>query len=79
MIDKFVQKTLAEQYNLVLALDDPQVIETTKKIAFYAAMIDAASHDPLTDRIEQAEMMAFFKEEYSTSIAEYQQLVNSLL
>ena len=75
-VSQHVWNTLANELDKVLALDVPEITELAKKIAFYDAMIDAATDDPLDDPEHQDELMQFFTEVRSELLSTYQELVN---
>lgn len=78
-IPQFVYNILEEQMTLVMNIDDPIIIEETKKIAFYAAMLDAALEDPMDDADDHAEMLEFLKKNITEHVETYQSLVNDKL
>lgn len=78
-LSEFVYKTIEEQLEICLALDDVALTETAKKIAYYNAMIDAAQDDPFDDAEEQEEILDYFKSVLKELTETYQGLVNDLL
>lgn len=74
-----IYQVLDQQLELVLAIDDDEVTETAKKIAYYCAMIDAANDDPFDNADEQNEMLEYLAKNLTELIEKYQELVNDKL
>lgn len=60
----------------VLRIEDYAVTELAKKIAYYAAMINAAHDDPFEDDAEQDEILSFLTATQTQLVETYQNLVN---
>lgn len=78
-LSKHVWKELENQEKIVLDIKDPRVDLFAKKIAFYAAMIDAAKDDPMDDPDDQTEILESLELRLKHDIVTYQNLVNEYL
>lgn len=78
-LSPLVYKTLEEQLELCMEIDDADITEAAKKIAFYTAMIDAALDDPFDDEEDQAEILKYLKKDLQQLTETYQELVNNYL
>lgn len=78
-VAKLVWDVLENQQKQVLLLNNPRLILEAKNIAFYAAMIDAAEDDPMSDPEEQIELLTHFRSKMYQHVQVYQDLVNNLM
>lgn len=78
-IHPIVLEELEKQYDLVVALETPQIIAAAKSIAFYCAMLDAQIDDPMDAPESNEEIRTFFLSKHDDYVAEYQNLVNAEL
>lgn len=74
-----VYATARQQEELVVALEDRRITDLAKRIAYYAAMIDAAEADPLDNPKEQQEILRHFRNVMNENVQTYQILVNEAL
>ena len=63
----------------VVAMDDPEIIKTALKLAYYSAMLDAAMTDPMDDPEDQQELLAQVLDRMQENTAKFQQLVDDKL
>ena len=68
-----------EQRVKVSNIESVRKTEAAEDVAYYTAMIDAASHDPLDDPDEAAAMLIFLKKRQQESVDSYQSIVNEYL
>jgi hypothetical protein len=78
-VSQYTWKVLRDQMQRCVDLDDAEITETAKKIAFYMAMIDAGKDDPFDDVSDHAEITAYLKNNLQELIETYQNLVNEKL
>lgn len=78
-IHQSVLDVFKQQEDLVMALDNPEITEVAKRLAFYDAMIDAAEHDPLDDPEDHNEILQLMKTTRQELVETYQQLVNDAM
>lgn len=78
-VSKVTYDVIEEQFNRVVALTDPKVIEAAMKLSFYVAMVDAAKDDPMDEEDEQQELLTFFENKVKELTEEYQEIVNDLI
>jgi hypothetical protein len=71
--------TISENETLVLSLDNIEITEAAKKIAFYHAMVEAAKDDPIDDPEDQAETLAYLQMALNEITETYMILVNDAL
>lgn len=76
---QIVYNVIREQHEAVLALNDIAVTVTAESLAFYTAMLDAATHDPFDVEEEQEEIVEFFTNKIVELTEKYEILVNELI
>lgn len=72
----YLLNTINQYEAQVLAIDNEEVTQLAKKIAYYSAMIDAALDDPLDDDALQEETLAYLRKVHTEHVESYQILVN---
>lgn len=70
---------IEEYYDVCTQFDDIDILDQSKSIAFYNAMIDAAKDDPMDDAEDQAALLEYLRRCLKEHVETYQQLVNAKL
>jgi len=79
MISEAMKDTVTKYEEIVLAMDDPTIIRTALKMAYYTAMLDAALFDPLDDSGDQQDLCDWFQNEINIATDAFQSFVNDKL
>ena len=64
---------------IVVEMDDPKIIKTALKLAYYMAMFDACMEDPLENQDEQQQVRSHFEKTILEATEQFQILVNEKL
>jgi hypothetical protein len=70
---------IEEQCVACTEISTPEVDICARNIAFFAAMIDAATEDPLDDDADQGEILEYLQGRMLFHVERYQEMMNVLL
>ena len=79
MISALTYSIMDEYEELVVAIDDPEIVKTALRIAYYSAMLDAALNDRMDHPEDQQEICAHIRGQIEEDTWKFQQLVNDKL
>lgn len=72
-------ETVKQYEAIVVALEDPMIIKTAMRLAYYSAILDAALDDPLDSQDDHDHLVAWFRQEIHFATENFQRLVNDRL